>query len=142
LLFKGAHRDIDFVSQFDEKLPPFRFDADQIRRVMTNLLDNAVSALEAHKEKNPELHPRIKLKTQFGEELQLVRIEVEDNGGGIPLSMKDRLFEPYVTTKSNGTGLGLAISRRMVEDHHGFMRAFSDNESFTRFVIELPIVKV
>jgi len=141
VLFRGAHRKISFETQWDEKLPPFSFDADQIRRVMTNLLDNAVSAVEAHAQQDSQFQGAIKVRTTFGEDLQLVRIEVEDNGGGIPFDMKDRLFEPYVTTKSSGTGLGLAISRRMVEDHQGFMRAFSDNSSYTRFVIELPVTK-
>jgi two-component system nitrogen regulation sensor histidine kinase NtrY len=140
MLFKNAHRDVTFQVQLDPQVPPFSFDADQIRRVMTNLLDNAVSAVRSEGEKGADYQGKITVNSSFNAELQMVRIEVEDNGGGIPLSMKDRLFEPYVTTKSGGTGLGLAISRRMVEDHHGFMRAFSDNHSFTRFVIELPAV--
>lgn len=142
MLFKNAHRDLQFDLETDQKMPVFSFDPDQIRRVMTNLLDNAVSAVQSEKSKVADFQGQIKIRSYFAEDLQMIRIEVEDNGGGIPETMKDRLFEPYVTTKSGGTGLGLAISKRMVEDHQGFMRAFSDHQTYTRFVIEFPLVSV
>ena len=139
ILYKDAHRNLKFELRADASLPEVSFDADQIRRVMINLLDNAVAAVTAESKKRGQGYVgQISLTSQYAEELQMIRIEVVDNGGGIPESMKDRLFEPYVTTKAGGTGLGLAISRRMVEDHHGFMRALSDGHSYTRFVIEFP----
>lgn len=138
VLFKSAHRDIQFELDMDPSMPQVSFDPDQIRRVMTNLLDNAVAAV-SEEMSGPSYQGKVSVRSVFGDDLQMVRIEIEDNGGGIPESIKDRLFEPYATTKAGGTGLGLAISRRMVEDHHGFMRAFSDNKSYTKFVIEIPV---
>ena len=56
--------------------------------------------------------------------------------------MRERIFEPYVTSKAHGTGLGLAIVKRTVEDHHGFIRAMANHPRGTKIVIELPVVEV
>lgn len=119
----------------DEALPNFTFDPDQMRRILTNLVDNAKSAISARED------GLITVRTVYDHVLKIARIEVEDNGPGIPANLRERIFEPYVTTKEHGTGLGLALVKRMVEDHHGFIRAFSDGRSQTKFVIELPVVE-
>ncbi len=119
----------------DMELPAFVFDPDQIRRIINNLVDNAVAAV------NGKPDGRIVIRTSYDNVLRIARIEVEDNGPGIPVHMRERIFEPYMTTKEHGTGLGLAIVKRMVEDHHGFIRAFSDGQSETKIVIELPVVE-
>lgn len=135
VLFQNAERlsKIDFLP--DESLPSFVFDPDQMRRIINNLVDNALAAV------TDQADGRIVLRTQYDSVLKIARLEVEDNGPGIPANLRERIFEPYVTTKMHGTGLGLAIVKRMVEDHHGFIRAFSDGESSTRFVIELPVIE-
>ena len=104
-----------------------------MRRVATNLMDNAIASVA----KKPDGY--VKMKTHYDHLLKIVRIVVADNGAGIPEPLRDRIFEPYVTTKEHGTGLGLAIVKRMIEDHHGFIRAFSDPDSETQFVVELPV---
>lgn len=119
----------------DEKLPTLIFDPDQMRRIINNLVDNALSAV------GERADGRVIVRTHFDPILKIARIEVEDNGPGIPLHLRERIFEPYVTTKKNGTGLGLAIVKRMVEDHNGFIRAFSDGRSETKIVIELPVLE-
>jgi two-component system nitrogen regulation sensor histidine kinase NtrY len=124
---------LEFIS--DTELPTFIFDPDQMRRIINNLIDNAVAAVQG------KADGRIVIRTSYDSVLKIARIEVEDNGPGIPSHLSERIFEPYMTTKEHGTGLGLAIVKRMVEDHHGFIRAFSDGQSETKFVIELPVVE-
>ncbi len=134
VLFESAqkHGTLEFLS--DTSLPGFIFDPDQMRRIINNLVDNAMAAIVDRR------GGHIVIRTQYDNVLQIARVEVEDNGPGIPASLRERIFEPYVTTKQQGTGLGLAIVKRMVEDHHGFIRALSDGESQTKFVIELPVI--
>ena len=67
-------------------------------------------------------------------------LDFSDNGAGMPEDVKSRVFEPYFTTKSDGTGLGLAIAKRIVADHHGFIRVQSGSGEGTQFTIELPTV--
>jgi two-component system nitrogen regulation sensor histidine kinase NtrY len=124
---------IEFTA--DETLPVFIFDPDQMRRIINNLVDNAIAATSERD------HAHIVIRSHYDSVLKIARIEVEDNGPGIPAHLRERIFEPYVTTKEHGTGLGLSIVKRMVEDHHGFIRAFSDGSTHTRFVIELPVVE-
>jgi two-component system nitrogen regulation sensor histidine kinase NtrY len=133
VLFQNANRStkIEFVG--DRTLPIFNFDPDQMRRVATNLMDNAVSAVSKQED------GRVTIKTHYDSLLKIVRMVVSDNGPGIPENLRDRIFEPYMTTKEHGTGLGLAIVKRMIEDHHGFIRAFSEADSETQFVVELPV---
>ena len=67
-----------------------------------------------------------------------VEVQVVDDGPGVPEELRDRLFEPYFTTKTSGTGLGLAICRRLVEAHGGSIRLDATRPGETRFVIRLP----
>jgi signal transduction histidine kinase len=66
------------------------------------------------------------------------RVTVADTGGGIPEAMRERVFDPFCTTKESGTGLGLAVCQRIVEDHHGDIR-FTTSEAGTTFTVELPL---
>lgn len=120
--------------QFDPELPSFRFDPEQIQRVVTNLVNNSISAVE--KEENP----KVRIETQYEQRLKLVRVIVSDNGIGIPENIRDRVFEPYVTTKEHGTGLGLAIVKKMIEDHQGSIRVFANEKKGTKFIVELPVL--
>ena len=112
-------------------VPVFRFDGEQIKRVMINLLDNAVTAVGNSGEVNVWLG--------YDKELDIVKIEVADNGDGIPSKDKKRIFEPYFSTKSHGTGLGLAIVNQIIKDHRGFIEVYENRPRGTRFVIELPV---
>ncbi|MBM3567569.1 MAG: PAS domain-containing sensor histidine kinase [Alphaproteobacteria bacterium] len=87
-------------------------DGRQIAQALTNLLKNAAEAMEGRAEDG-----RIELRLGVGE--GGVTIEVIDNGRGLPGELRDRLTEPYVTTRPRGTGLGLAIVRKIIEDHGG-----------------------
>ena len=107
---------------------PANVDADGLRRVLINLLDNA---LEATDDGGSVL---VRTAAEDG----LLRIVVEDTGRGIPVADRERIFQPYFSTKGRGTGLGLALSRRIVTDHGGSIRAEERSGGGTRFVVELP----
>jgi two-component system nitrogen regulation sensor histidine kinase NtrY len=64
---------------------------------------------------------------------------VADNGEGIPVSDRNRIFEPYYSTKEGGTGLGLPIVKRIIEDHNGFIRATANDPKGTKMLMELPV---
>ncbi len=138
VLYEEAHRSIAFVYEPEPRLPRIEIDRDQIKRVMINLLDNAVAALANGIGEKASLPKRITLRTFYNEQLKIAVIEIEDNGAGVSDNVKSHMFEPYFSTKSNGTGLGLAIVKRIVSDHHGFIRVQSAPGEGTKFIIELP----
>jgi two-component system nitrogen regulation sensor histidine kinase NtrY len=92
-------------------------DSRMIGQALTNVLKNAAEAVEARRARAPKLKGRI--VTRLVTDEAGVAIEVEDNGIGLPARDRDRLTEPYVTTREKGTGLGLAIVKRILEDHGG-----------------------
>jgi two-component system nitrogen regulation sensor histidine kinase NtrY len=92
-------------------------DGRMIGQALTNVLKNAAEAVEAKRTHDPKLKGRIVARMIV--EGASVAIEVEDNGVGLPDKDRDRLTEPYVTTREKGTGLGLAIVKRILEDHGG-----------------------
>ena len=131
-LFKDAHRDIDFSFSPGEDIPHLLLDAEQINRVMVNLLDNAVAALPAQK-------GRIAISSFYNARKQVVTVAVADNGCGIPLDYRVKMFEPYFSTKKTGTGLGLAIVSSIIEDHHGRIFVEDNPEGGTIVTFELPV---
>ncbi len=133
-LFHQGEKNFHLHFDADPRLPAFLFDPDQIQRVLTNLVDNAVASLKDIPD------GEIVVQTQFDPLSKIVRLTVADNGVGIPPYIKGRIFEPYITTKRHGTGLGLAIVKRTVEDHNGYVRVLDQQPRGTRFVIELPVV--
>ncbi|MBI3542552.1 MAG: HAMP domain-containing protein [Deltaproteobacteria bacterium] len=139
VLYEEAHRSVNFIFQPESRLPLVDVDRDQLKRVVINLLDNAVAALQngvGSKLPPPKI---IKVRTHFNELLRIAAIEIEDNGPGMTDTVRSRLFEPYFSTKTNGTGLGLAIVKRIISDHQGFIRVTSAPGEGTKFTIELPV---
>ncbi len=135
-LYQQAHSGVKFTTDWDPTLGKFDFDRDQVKRVLINLLENAVSALKSSKKM---IQPELKVETHFNQELKLVVWSVEDNGPGMKDEVRDRVFEPYFSTKSEGTGLGLAIVKRIINDHNGVIRVQSEVGKGTKFLIELPV---
>ncbi len=129
-LYDGLFTDVEFVRQFGADLPLVRLDPDQIKRVMINVIDNAIEAIDRR--------GRIVIETQHDEPNHLVRIVVADNGPGIPPGEREKLFLPYYSTKRRGSGLGLAIVRRIVAEHGGTIDASDNEPRGTRFTIEIP----
>jgi two-component system nitrogen regulation sensor histidine kinase NtrY len=92
-------------------------DGRMLAQALTNVLKNAVEAVEARRASQPIVEGRVHARLTADE--TGVAFEVEDNGVGLPAKDRDRLTEPYVTTREKGTGLGLAIVKRILEDHGG-----------------------
>ncbi len=130
LLFKEAHKDVRFEF-IPCELPVFNLDRDQMKRVMINLIKNSLAAIDKEGE--------IRIQTSYDPKLQIVQLEVSDNGIGIPDEDKGRLFEPYFSTKKSGTGLGLTIVNAIITDHNGYIRVRDNKPRGTTFLIELPV---
>ena len=131
ILYQESHKNIDFSFLADPGIPKFSLDREQIKRVMINLLDNAVAAIETK--------GTIIIQTGYDPLLEMVRIQVMDTGIGIAPKDRDRLFEPYFSTKKGGTGLGLTIVSSIISDHHGHIRVKNNEPQGTIFTIELPL---
>jgi two-component system, NtrC family, nitrogen regulation sensor histidine kinase NtrY len=139
-LHRQADRGITFTFKPDLAVPTFSFDRDQIKRVIMNLVDNAVAATKDQAKDGDGAE--IELTTAFRREAGIVVIQVADTGQGIPEDVLPMLFEPYFSTKKEGTGLGLAIAKRIINDHDGYIRAASDRNGgkfSTTFTVELPV---
>ena len=134
-LFQQAHSDIQMKIMLEHKMPIFEFDRDHMKRVMINLFDNAVAALSSGSIGRTK---RIRIASHYNERLQIAVIELEDNGPGMSSEVKDQVFEPYFSTKTEGTGLGLSIAKRIINDHNGFIRVRSELGMGTQFLIEIP----
>jgi two-component system nitrogen regulation sensor histidine kinase NtrY len=121
-------------------LPPVRLDAEQMRQVVINLVDNAIEALGGpHAPDRPAgAAPTITLTTRHDSRNGLVSLIVSDNGPGVPPEDRDKLFMPYYSTKGRGSGLGLAIVRRIVVEHGGSIEVGAARPSGTIFTIDLP----
>lgn len=129
-LYSEAHRQVNISFAANSALPDLMLDRDQIKRVIINLLENAVAAVEDGGD--------VYVSTDFNPELKLASFSVADTGHGISKEDKPRLFEPYFSTKKSGTGLGLAIVNTIISDHHGFIRVRDNDPKGTKFIIELP----
>ena len=130
-LYGGLFTDDVTITRRDSgALPKVSVDREQIRRVMINLVDNALEAMDRR--------GAIEIETQHDPSNALVRIVVSDNGPGIPAAERDKLFLPYYSTKRRGSGLGLAIVRRIVAEHGGSIDVTDNQPHGTRFTIELP----
>ncbi len=113
-LLRVGNADIDIDLELAEDPMPARFDRRLISQALTNIIKNATEAIAAV---NPPERGRILVTAErLGEE---VAVDVIDNGIGLPKENRNRLLEPYVTTREKGTGLGLAIVGRILEDHGG-----------------------
>ncbi len=131
LLYKDTHKNITFSFVDNDDIPILEFDREQIKRVMINLLDNAVAAISEKGE--------ITVTLAYDKASRTVRIEVMDTGVGISDADKDRLFVPYFSTKRSGTGLGLTIANTIVSEHRGSIRVEDNKPKGTKFIIELPV---
>ncbi|MCX6115573.1 MAG: ATP-binding protein [Proteobacteria bacterium] len=133
--FTAEHQDLTFGLTVEEKIPEMLLDPEQIRGVFRNILNNAVAAIRSY---NVSKSGEVLAKLNFDRKTMRAVIEFADNGPGVPASDKNRIFEPYFTTKKGGTGLGLAIVSTVISDHQGEVRVFDKQPHGTRIVITLP----
>jgi two-component system nitrogen regulation sensor histidine kinase NtrY len=121
-LHEVAKPDIRFKLKHPGKLPALVCDRRQLGQALTNLVKNAVEAVEAREGDRQGL---VEMAIRTGEDGQML-LDIADNGIGLPAE-RERIVEPYMTTRSRGTGLGLAIVKKIVEEHFGTM-AFADRK--------------
>jgi two-component system nitrogen regulation sensor histidine kinase NtrY len=129
-LYDGLFAEVRFVRAFAPALPRVRLDGEQIKRVVVNLVDNAVEAMGRR--------GVITLETRHDPANHVVRLVVSDDGPGVPPEDRDKLFMPYYSTKRRGSGLGLAIVRRVVAEHGGSIEVGDNEPRGARFTIEFP----
>ncbi|MBK9314208.1 MAG: HAMP domain-containing protein [Acidobacteria bacterium] len=120
-------------AEFSRDLPPVAVDSEQIKRVLVNLIDNAADALAGS-----DIEGKIKVITRGVPDRDAVELIVADNGPGIAPADRERVFDPYFSTRKRGTGLGLAIVSRIVADHNGRIRLQENLPTGARFIVELP----
>jgi len=121
---------IEWEVDLDRRIGRVLLDPEQMRRVLINLIDNGLAAM------NGEGTIRIRAEAVGG---GMLRLELSDSGPGIPPADRDRMFVPYFSTKPRGTGLGLAIVHKVVTDHRGTIRVEDAEPHGARFVIDLPV---
>lgn len=132
-LYDDRFDDLIIEADLGQNLPDTMLDAEQIKRVFVNLIDNAIEAFD---KEQPE--KRIFIKTFHDKARDLIVAEISDNGDGIAPSDFQKLFQPYFSTKGRGTGLGLAIVHRIISEHHGKIKAVSNQSKGAKFIVELP----
>lgn len=133
--FTAEHQGVSFTLSTDGKIPEMLLDPEQIRGVVRNLLNNAVAAALGTRSGQGAA---VDVKLAFDRKTSRALLEVSDNGPGVPAADKNRIFEPYFTTKKGGTGLGLAIVSTIIADHQGEIRVFDRQPNGTRMVVALP----
>lgn len=127
--FRGIKIDVDITPG----IPKAEIDVGQIHQVLLNLLMNAADAIQESRSSDGRITISCRVQNER------VIITVSDNGPGIPSEMLARIFEPYVTTKTNGHGLGLSTSYRIVANHQGKLTAANSPDGGAVFILELPI---
>jgi PAS domain S-box-containing protein len=128
-LYRGLKPGVEVEARVGTGAGEVMADAEQLKRALINLLDNALEATE------PPGRVTVRAESSDG----CVELEVADSGRGVPDGAKDKLFLPYYSTKGRGTGLGLAIVHRIVSDHRGTIRVEDNRPQGTVFTIELPL---
>jgi two-component system, NtrC family, nitrogen regulation sensor histidine kinase NtrY len=131
-LYRGSHPDLALATRHAD-LPLLEVDPDHIKRAVLNLVDNAVEAVNGTGE--------VLVETQYLPGVARVRIIVSDNGPGIALEDRDKLFLPHFSTKVTGMGLGLPIVSEIASEHGGTVSLEDNEPRGSRFTIELPVAR-
>jgi two-component system nitrogen regulation sensor histidine kinase NtrY len=129
-LYRGVVDGVRFDVQPGPDALVIRADPEQMKRVLINLIDNAIEAMDRQ--------GMVWLDAVHDAQAGVVRIGVADDGPGLPVNEREQLFLPYYSTKGRGSGLGLAIVRRIVVEHGGNITVADHSPRGTRFTIELP----
>lgn len=125
------YKDIELKVSMPNNPPKIVIDDEQIKRAMINIIDNAIQAMASK--------GMININIDFDILNNKAYISISDNGPGIKDEDKDKLFQPYFSTKKNGSGLGLAIAKRIIMEHKGDIKVKDNKPTGSIFTIELPI---
>lgn len=128
---EAVENNVEVVMNLDERIPLFRFDAQQFKQALLNILVNALETTKAG--------DTIGIATQPFD--SSVRIMIKDTGAGIAKEIISEIFKPFFTTKTRGSGLGLACVERIIKDHKGDIAVASETGKGTEFTITLPLGK-
>jgi two-component system nitrogen regulation sensor histidine kinase NtrY len=134
-LFRNSHADIRWELAVTEIPPPLPIDREAMNSAFMNILGNAAEVLH----QGEIADPFVLVTVSCPPALNLVRIDVADNGPGLTEQEQSRIFEPYFSRKKGGTGLGLTIVRSVVTDHRGYVRAFRNEGGGTVISMEIPL---
>ncbi|MDQ3323101.1 MAG: ATP-binding protein [Acidobacteriota bacterium] len=134
--YEDRFSDVEIVLNLSENLPAVLLDAEQMRGVFVNLIENSIEAFD-----KSQSAKQIFIKTFHDAARDLIVAEVADTGGGISPADFQKLFQPYFSTKGRGTGLGLAIVQRIVGEHRGRIKAVLNNPTGAKFIIEIPVAQ-
>ncbi len=129
-LYKG-YKGVEISVSLPDEIPSVDIDAEQFKRVMINIFDNAIHAISNN--------GKIDVRLRFDLATNRVSVDIADNGPGIRDEDKEKLFLPYFSTKKDGTGLGLAIANRIIAEHRGYIWVKNNEPKGTVFTIEVPI---
>jgi len=129
---QATFRNISIEKQLDSALPDVLMDPDQIQQVFINIILNAAEAMTKG--------GSLTIRSAFAADRKNIVITISDSGPGIPEEVRERIFDPFYTTKEHGTGLGLSISYGIVEQHGGVISVESIVGRGSTFTIQLPIV--
>jgi len=132
-LYEGRMEGVHVTIALPESLPLVLIDPMQMKRVLINLIDNALEALSDQPDR------ALTISGDLARDGTMVRLTIEDTGRGFTPEDRERLFTPYFSTRKDGTGLGLAIVSRIIADHGGYIGAEPNTPRGTRFIIELPV---
>lgn len=116
-LYGAENAHVPVETELDPRCPAVAGDAQQLRQVIHNLLQNAQDATEQAAQQSGTAVEPVRISTRWSESSGRVRLTVSDSGGGFPPAILQRAFEPYVTTKPRGTGLGLAVVKKIADEH-------------------------
>jgi len=134
MLFAGRLGGIAIERRLSPEIPAVLADAEALKRALANLIDNAAEAMQG------SLLRQLKVETSLSEN-QMAEIVISDTGHGLTPETRERLFLPYFSTKQRGTGLGLSIAAKIVQEHHGTIRAEQNTPKGARFVLDLPLAE-
>ena len=130
-VYSSIYANVEFEVNLDVEMPIImKIDAEQIKRIFVNIIDNAVDAMDKK--------GRVEIVTRYIKESQFARVEIADSGPGISDDDKLKLFIPYFSQKSTGTGLGLAIAHNIIDEHNGLISVVDNVPQGSRFIIEIP----
>lgn len=132
-VFEGRLTGIRIDQRLNSDLPPVMADPQSLQRALANLIDNAAEAMQSSFVRVLSIH------TGMSENCSMAELVLSDTGHGLTGEMRERLFLPYVSSKQRGSGLGLAIAAKIIQEHHGNIRAEDNSPAGARFILELPL---
>ena len=139
-LQRNGNPGIAYAARLPDHAVRVNCDRQQVGRALTNLLKNAAEAIDAARQTGQRQPARGEITVTLAADQGRAVITVDDNGVGLPPSLRNRLTEPYVTTRSKGTGLGLAIVKKIMEDHNGELILEDLPEGGARAMVVFPAI--